>query len=262
MRLETPENVMAIHVDQLHKLYRDVEAVSGLSFHVNRGEIWGLVGPNGAGKTTTLRAISGIIAPTKGTIRVAGYDIAADAIAAKQRLAHVPDDPKLFDTLTVWEHLQFTAKSYNVSDIVSSGEELLARFELTEKRDALAQELSRGMRQKLAVCCAYIHDPEVILFDEPLAGLDPRGIRIMKQSIKEQAARGVAIVISSHMLALVEDLCSHLLILQRGRRVFSGPILEARQTYGDLAADASLEDVFFRATEGEEAVLDAPADEG
>ena len=240
-----------IEVEDYHKSYGETVAVSGLGFDIHAGDILGLVGPNGAGKTTTMRAIAGIIPPTRGRLLVAGHDVVSDPVAAKRALAYVPDDPKLFDTLTVWEHLEFVGAAYRVADFASKGTKLLELFELTEKRDTLAQELSRGMRQKVAICCAYLHDPTAILLDEPLTGLDPRGIRTMKDSIVERARAGAAIVISSHLLALVEDLCTHLLILHRGKLLFFGKMAEARAAFADISGDASLEEVFFRATEGQ-----------
>jgi ABC-2 type transport system ATP-binding protein len=197
-----------------------------------------------------MRAIAGIIPPTRGRLSVAGFDLAVDPVEAKQQLAYIPDDPKLFDALTVWEHLEFVASAYRVADFRDRAMRLLEQFELTEKKDALAQELSRGMRQKVAICCGYLHEPAAILFDEPLTGLDPRGIRTLKGSIVERARGGAAIVISSHLLSLVEDLCTHLLILHRGRSLFCGPVAEARAAYAGLSGEASLEEIFFRATEG------------
>src|SRR5688500_3838785 len=233
------------------KTYRETVAVWDLSFEVLPGQVLGLLGPNGAGKTTTMRAIAGIIPPTHGGLLVAGHDVVKDPVAAKRSLAYVPDDPKLFDALTVWEHLKFMAAAYRVNDWESRATRLLEKFELTEKKDTPAQELSRGMRQKVAICCAYLHDPRAVLFDEPLTGLDPRGIRTMKQSLREAAAAGAAVVVSSHLLALVEDLCTDLLIVHKGRRMFFGRVHEARTAFADGAAtgDASLEEVFFRATE-------------
>lgn len=250
-----------IHVSDYHKTYRETVAVAGLSFQVAAGDILGLVGPNGAGKTTTLRALAGIIPPTQGRLCVAGYDVAQEPLAAKQRMAYIPDDPKLFEALSVWEHVEFVAAAYRVSDFESKAVELLAQFELTEKRNTIAQELSRGMRQKVAILCAYLHDPQVILFDEPLTGLDPRGIRTLKDSIVARARLGATIVISSHLLSMVEDLCTHLLILDRGKRLFFGRIEEARAAFsGD--APSSLEEVFFRATESPGPRADqAPADQ-
>jgi ABC-2 type transport system ATP-binding protein len=239
-----------IQVVDYHKVYRDLTAVAGLSFDVRDGSVLGLVGPNGAGKTTTLRALAGIIPPTRGKLIVAGHDIVAEPVEAKRRLAYVPDDPKLFDALTVWEHFEFVASAYRVEDFAPKATQFLELFELTEKRDTIAQELSRGMRQKVAVACGYLHDPQVILFDEPLTGLDPHGIRTLKQTIVDRAAGGASIIVSSHLLSLVEDLCSDLLILQKGRALFCGPVQEARATFSQLGQDASLEEVFFRAIAG------------
>jgi ABC-2 type transport system ATP-binding protein len=151
--------------------------------------------------------------------------------------------------LTVWEHLEFIASTYRVADFAPKAEALLEQFALVEKRKTMAQELSRGMRQKVAICCAYLHDPRAILFDEPLTGLDPYAIRTLKASIAQRAALGAAIIVSSHLLTLVEDLCTHLLILNKGHRLFYGSLDEARAQYAGLHVAASLEDVFFRATE-------------
>jgi ABC-2 type transport system ATP-binding protein len=237
-----------IVVQEYHKAYRETVAVDGLSFEVPAGAILGLLGPNGAGKTTTLRALAGIIRPTRGRLLVAGHDVVRDPVAAKRELAYIPDDPKLFDALTVWEHLRFIASAYRVAGFEARGEALIRQFELEEKRDTMAQELSRGMRQKVAICCGYLHDPRAILFDEPLTGLDPFAIRTLKASIVERAAAGAAVVVSSHLLSLVEDLCTHLLILNKGRCLFTGTLDEARARYAGLQGDASLEEVFFRAT--------------
>lgn len=241
-----------IHVQNFHKTYRETVAVQDLSFEVQPGEILGLVGPNGAGKTSTLRSIAGIIPPTSGKLVVAGHDIVSDPIAAKRKLAYVPDDPKLFDTLTIWEHLEFVAAAYRVADWRERGELLLQRHDLTGKRNTVAQELSRGMRQKVAICCAYLHDPQVLMFDEPHVGLDPRGIRLMKDSILERAKLGASIVVSSHLLNEVEDMCSRLLILHKGKCLFFGRMDEARSTFAGERGDASLEEIFFHATEGSE----------
>jgi len=239
-----------IQVIDFHKAYRETVAVTALSFDVQPGQVLGLLGPNGAGKTTTLRAIAGVIPPTHGRLLIGGHDVCTEPVAAKQLLAYVPDDPKLFDALTIWEHFQFIAAAYRVRDFQAKSQALLDQFELTPKRDSLAQELSRGMRQKLAVCCAYLHDPRAILFDEPLTGLDPHGIRTMKASVRQRASAGAAVVVSSHLLALVQDLCTHLLILHHGRRLFFGPVEDAKAAFASVSGDASLEELFFRATEG------------
>ena len=161
----------------------------------------------------------------------------------------MPDDPRLFDSLTVWEHLDFMAAAYRLPDFAAAAESLLAEFELSDNRHTAARELSRGMRQKAAICCAYLHRPSAILFDEPMTGLDPRGIRTLKNSIRRQAAAGAAVVISSHLLSLVEDLCTDLLILHQGRRLFFGTMADARARYPELEGESSLEAIFFRATE-------------
>src|SRR5215469_335096 len=138
-----------LRVVDFHKMYRETVAVAGLTFDVAPGEVLGLVGPNGAGKTTTLKSIAGIIRPTRGQLLVGGHDVVAEPVAAKSRLAYVPDDPKLFETLTVWEHLEFTASVYRLGGFAETANKLLERFELVEKRDTVGQELSRGMRQKV-----------------------------------------------------------------------------------------------------------------
>ena len=238
-----------IQVENYEKSYRDTIAVRGISFDVAAGSVLGVVGPNGAGKTTTMRALAGIIPPTKGRLTIAGHDIVADPIAAKNQLAFIPDEPQLFDVLTVWELLEFTASVYRVDNFFQAANELLEKFELTDKRNTIAQELSRGMRQKVAICCGYLHQPKAIIFDEPLTGLDPRGIRTLKASIRERAAAGAAVMVSSHLLDLIGDLCSHLLILHRGASLFQGPIAEAKSRLESVSEDASLEEIFFQFTE-------------
>lgn len=238
-----------ISVEHFHKCYDRTVAVEDLSFHVEAGQVLGLVGPNGAGKTTTLRTLTGIIPPTRGRLCIGGHDIVTAPVAAKRTFAYVPDDPKLFDGLTVWEHLQFTAAAYQVVSFQRPAKELLERFELLEQSNTISQELSRGMRQKAALCCALLHSPRVLLLDEPLTGLDPRGIRTLKDIIRTLAKTGVAVVLSSHLLALVEDICEQYLMLHHGRKLFSGTLAEAKSAFSDVQADASLEEVFFRATE-------------
>ena len=238
-----------ILVEGLEKFYRETAAVNGLDFAVEPGEILGLVGPNGAGKTTTLRVIAGLLPPSRGRIRIGGHDLAADPIPAKKLIAYVPDDPHLFENLTVLEHLRFTASVYGIKDWRGTAEGLLRRFELEEKRSALGSELSRGMRQKLASACALLHEPWALLLDEPMTGLDPRGIRTMNQVILERAAGGAAVVVSSHLLAMVERLCTKVLVLHHGRSLLQGKLDEIRGRFPELAGDASLEEVFFRVTE-------------
>jgi ABC-2 type transport system ATP-binding protein len=254
---------VSIRVEDYHKAYDRTVAVQGLSFAVAPGEILGLVGPNGAGKTTTMRAIAGIVAPTRGRLLVDGHDVARDPVAAKSALAYVPDDPSLFESLTVWEHLRFVASVYRVADWAARSEVLLDQFELTLKRNALASELSRGMRQKVAICCGYLHDPRAILLDEPLTGLDPRGIRTMQESIRRRAGDGAAVMVSSHLLSLVEDLCTTVLVLHRGRMLLHGSLADLREQAGEGGRSETLEELFFRLTESDgETDGDAVGDQG
>jgi ABC-2 type transport system ATP-binding protein len=240
-----------IEVVSLTKLYGQFVAVSDLSFSVNPGEVMGLVGPNGAGKTTTLRCLSGIIPPTRGSTRICGHDVVTDAIQAKRNLALFTDEPRLFDYLTVDQHLAFTARIYQVGEYQAKADLLLEELELAGKRKSLPGELSRGMKQKLVIACGLLHDPKVIFFDEPLTGLDPIGIRRMKDSILKRAREGAAIIISSHLLHLVQEICSHILILKNGQKISAGTMQEIARQFADPAGEASLEAVFFRAT-GEE----------
>jgi ABC-2 type transport system ATP-binding protein len=237
-----------IEVAGLTKLYGDLTAVKDLSFKVAAGEVVGMVGPNGAGKTTTLRSIVGIIRPNAGTIRIAGHDLATEPVAAKQALAFIPDEPHLFDYLTVEEHLRFIARLYGVADAPPRIEALLDEVELAERRQSFPDELSRGMRQKLAIACGLLHAPRALLLDEPLTGLDPAAIRRTKQTIRRQAEDGAAVVLSSHLLGLVEELCTRILVISRGSLIASGTIEEIVAHRPELAG-AGLEDVFMALTQ-------------
>jgi len=237
-----------IQVQGLTKLYGEFVAVKDLDFSVAPGEILGLVGPNGAGKTTTLRCLVGILRPSGGSVSIEGHDVATDAVEAKRRLAWLPDEPHLFDYLTVREHLALTARLYQVEGAEARGESLLEELELTDKADVLPGELSRGMKQKLAIACGLLHEPHALFFDEPLTGLDPLGIRRMKATIVERARRGAAIVVSSHLLHLVEEIANRVLILQNGRRAALGTLEEIRALAPGLARDASLEEIFLTVT--------------
>ena len=236
-----------ISVNALTKLYGDFAAVRGVSFDVGPGEILGLVGPNGAGKTTTLRCLAGIIAPSSGTVTIAKHDIQKDPIPAKRALAFIPDEPHLFDYLSVDEHLRFIARLYGVADVESRMGPLLAELELGDKRQSLPGELSRGMRQKLAIACGLLHDPSVLILDEPLTGLDPAGMRRMRATVMERATRGTAVILSSHLLNLVEELCTKLLVLRQGRAVAYGTLAEIIASRPELASK-SLEEVFLTLT--------------
>ena len=236
-----------IEVEQYTKLYGDTVAVNALSFTVPAGEVLGLVGPNGAGKTTTLRALAGILQPTSGTIRIAGIDLKTHPVQAKAHLAFIPDEPQLFDYLTVTEHLQFVARLYGVTDAGPRIPTLLEELELTPKANALPPELSRGMKQKLAIACGLLHHPSAVLLDEPLTGLDPVGIRRMKETILARAREGAAVVLSSHLLHLVEELCTRILVIRRGQAVAIGTIADIVAARPELQG-RTLEEMFIALT--------------
>jgi ABC-2 type transport system ATP-binding protein len=233
-----------IEVEGLEKLYGDFPAVRGLSFQVQPGEVLGLVGPNGAGKTTTIRSIAGIIIPSRGRIRIGGHDLGREAVAAKSLLAFIPDEPHLFDYLTVEEHLRFVGRLYQVADVDVRIPAVLEELELGSKRNALPGELSRGMKQKLAIACGLLHEPKALLLDEPLTGLDPVGIRRMKSTIVGRAEAGAAVILSSHLLHLVEEICTRVLVMQDGRSVAFGTIAEIVASRPALSG-RRLEDVFL-----------------
>jgi ABC-2 type transport system ATP-binding protein len=236
-----------IQVTALSKSYGAVIAVEDLSFTVSPGEVLGLVGPNGAGKTTTLRSLCGIINPTSGGIRIAGHDLRTEGPKAKARLAFVPDEPQLFDYLTVEEHLRFVGRLYGVADAEVRAPVLLQELELTEKRRALPGELSRGMKQKLAIACGLLHRPDALILDEPLTGLDPAGIKKMRATIAARAREGAAVILSSHLLNLVEELCTRLLVIRRGRCVALGTLAQIVAERPELAGH-TLEDIFLLLT--------------
>jgi ABC-2 type transport system ATP-binding protein len=236
-----------ISVQSLSKLYGDLRAVRDVSFSVGPGEVLGLVGPNGAGKTSTLRCLCGIIAPSTGTVQIAGHDIVREPVLAKRALAFIPDEPHLFEYLTVEEHLRFVARIYSVVDAEPRIPQLLDELELLDKRAVLPGELSRGMRQKLAIACGLIHNPSVVILDEPLTGLDPGGIRRMKATIAARAVAGAAVVLSSHLLHLVEELCTKLLVLRKGECVAYGRLDEIVSTRPELTGQ-NLEEIFLALT--------------
>ncbi len=229
------------------KLYGDFRAVHELSFSVQPGDVLGLVGPNGAGKTSTLRALAGILQPTSGTIHINGVDLVEEPVLAKQQLAFIPDEPQLFEYLTVTEHLRFMARLYGVRDAEARIGPLLHELELDAKRDALPTELSRGMKQKLAIACGLLHDPVALMLDEPLTGLDPVGIRRMKATIAARARAGAAVILSSHLLHLVEELCTRLLVIRNGERVAYGTVTEIVEQHPELSG-LSLEEMFIALT--------------
>jgi ABC-2 type transport system ATP-binding protein len=182
--------------------------------------------------------------PSAGSIRIAGHDLRRDPIAAKRQLAFIPDEPHLFDYLTVGEHLRFVARLYGVADAEARGTALLDELELADRRDSFPPELSRGRKQKLAIACGLLHGPRALILDEPLTGLDPLGIRRMKATITRRASEGAAVILSSHLLHLVQEVCTRVLVLRRGVAVAEGSIAAIVAERPELAGQ-SLEDIFI-----------------
>jgi ABC-2 type transport system ATP-binding protein len=237
-----------ITVSHLTKTYGAFKAVDDLSFTVQSGEIVGLIGPNGAGKTSTLRCIVGIQAPSAGTIEIDGHDIVRHPLEAKRRLAFMADEPQLFEYLTVMEHLRLTARLYRVINLEAGAKRLIDELQLTGKENALPAELSRGMKQKVAIACGLLHGPAALLFDEPLTGLDPLGIRHMKETIVARGRSGAAVIVSSHLLHLVEEICTRIVIIDRGVKVADGTLAELRAQGEEAAAGSTLEQIFLKVT--------------
>jgi ABC-2 type transport system ATP-binding protein len=229
--------------------YGPLLAVDRLEFTVRSGEILGFLGPNGAGKTTTLRIAAGLLTPTAGEVRIAGASLTREPMAARARFGFVPDKPALYERLTALEFLEFVAALYHVPS--GAGEAraraLLDRLELDAESDLTADAYSLGMRQKLSIAAALLHDPPLLMLDEPLGGLDPRATRALKDLLRERAARGCGVLVSTHLLDVAERLCDRVLILDHGRKRTEGTLAELR-----AGTSASLEDVFLALTREEE----------
>jgi len=238
---------MAIDCRNLTYRYGQQTAVDDVSFEVRPGETMGLLGPNGAGKTTALRCIAGILRPTYGQILINGHDIVADQARAKQGLAFVPELPSLYELLTVDEHLRFVAMCFGTMDVYDEvGLMLLERYALADKRNELVATLSKGMRQKLSIACALIHRANVLLFDEPIIGIDPAGVHEVKQELHRAKDSGCSILVSTHLLDTAEKLCDRVIILAKGVKVAEGTLAELR-TFSNMEG-AGLEEVFLHLT--------------
>jgi ABC-2 type transport system ATP-binding protein len=239
--------VRMLQVTGLIKEYKEQRAVNDLTFTIRPGEIVGLIGPNGAGKTTALRCMAGILRPTAGQILINGHDLIKDQMNAKKGLAFVPEVPSLYELLSVYEHLRFIAMCFdNLAIFERDHERLLRKYNLWEKKDNLVATLSKGMRQKLSVACALIHDANVFLFDEPLIGIDPAGAHELKQEIINARNNGGAILISTHLLDTAEKLCDRVLIVARGKLLAEGTPDELRAHYN--MEENTLEELFLKLT--------------
>ncbi|HEX7918206.1 MAG TPA: ABC transporter ATP-binding protein [Gemmatimonadales bacterium] len=241
-----------ISIKQLTKRYGSFTAVDGIALEVPKGELFGFLGPNGAGKTTTLRMIAGILQPTAGTITVAGHDIQTDPVAAKSRLGFIPDRPYVYEKLTGAEFMRFVAGLYGQggSGVESRMDELLALFELTDWKDQLVEKYSHGMRQKLIISSALVHRPDVIVVDEPMVGLDPKGQSFLKDLFRQFCDRGGTVLMSTHTLEIAETVCDRIAIIQKGKIAAEGTMTEIR--HQTESAGQSLEQVFLKLTGGAE----------
>jgi ABC-2 type transport system ATP-binding protein len=240
-----------LRIESLTRRYGNLVAVDGLSLEVAAGEIVGFLGPNGAGKTTTLRVCSGLLAPHAGRVVIAGAVLGEAPLAARARLGFVPDEPFLYERLTPREFLDFVAALYDVPPALAAERagDLIERFELSAVENELLETCSRGMRQKVSIAAGLLHDPPLVLLDEPLTGLDPHAARALKDLLRERAARGLGVLVSTHLLEVAERLCDRVVIVHRGRKRAEGTLERLR---GERA-DATLEDVFLALTRDSEA---------
>jgi ABC-2 type transport system ATP-binding protein len=238
-----------IEINHLTKKFGDLVAVDDLSLKVERGEFFAVLGPNAAGKTTLIRVLAGLLKPTAGTARVAGFDVQADPLEARRRLAYVPDFPFLYDKLTPWEFLRFTGHVFQMSEsrIQEASRVLIPRFHLEPFISRPIEGLSHGTRQRVAIVSALLHDPEVLVIDEPMVGLDPQHARVVKDVLKERTRGGVTIFLSTHQLGVAEEMADRIGIMVRGRLAAIGTGEQLRQQAG---AHGALEDVFLALTSG------------
>jgi ABC-2 type transport system ATP-binding protein len=237
-----------IELKSLTKKFGDYKAVDDLNLFVKKGEIFGFIGPNGAGKTTTIKMIGGILAPSAGTITVAGIDIQKEPEKAKSKIGFIPDRPYLYEKLTGLEFLKFTAGLYGVPDDIfnKKAQQNLEMFSLADWSDELIESYSHGMKQRLIMSAALLHDPEVIIVDEPMVGLDPVAIMLVKDLFQRLAHKGVTVFMSTHTLAVAEDICERIGVINKGHLIASGTTADLRQQAN--VTDAALEQVFLNLT--------------
>ncbi|MCH9683386.1 MAG: ABC transporter ATP-binding protein [Deltaproteobacteria bacterium] len=238
-----------IVVEDLRKRYGRFDAVQGLSFEVQHGEVFGFLGPNGAGKSTTMRIIAGLIQPTSGTVRVDGHDLARDPIAAKAITSFIPDRPFLYEKLSAFEMLELVGGLHQIprSVVASRGAALLERFELSAWADSLVESFSHGMKQRLVFATALLPEPRLLIVDEPMVGLDPSGARLVKAVLREQCDAGSSVFLSTHTMDVAQEVCDRIAILSRGKIAALGTMDQLR-TEADQPG-SSLEQVFLRLTE-------------
>ncbi|MCR9082692.1 MAG: ABC transporter ATP-binding protein [Cyclobacteriaceae bacterium] len=237
-----------LEVQNLIKKYGKQNAVNDITFDLQGGEVVGLLGPNGAGKSTTMKCIVGLLRKTSGEIRIGGYDHLS--IEAKRLFSYIPETPYVYDLLTVEEHLQFVAQAYGVRDWKSKGHELLETYDLEDKAKKLGKDLSKGMRQKVSICCALLPDPQVLFFDEPMIGLDPKAIRNTKRIFRELKEAGKTILVSTHLIDSVETIADRIMILKNGNIIGNDTLDNLKQTF-EQGESGTLEDIFLELTKDE-----------
>jgi ABC-2 type transport system ATP-binding protein len=236
-----------IKLENVTKRYGTKTAVEGLSLEVPAGELFAFLGPNGAGKTTTIKLMCGLLFPTSGRVLVGGFDVQRDGDRARPLLSYVPDQPFLYEKLTGREFLQFTVDMYGMNSGHGQQriQEVIETFELQPFVDDLTERYSHGMRQRTVFAAALVHEPKVLIVDEPTVGLDPRSIRQLKDLLRRQASQGTAVFLSSHSLDVVEELADRIAIVNHGRLIGCGTLEALR---GQAAVDGSLENVFLTLT--------------
>jgi ABC-2 type transport system ATP-binding protein len=241
-----------IELRNLTKIYGKFTAVDRITLTVQPGEIFGFIGPNGAGKTTTIKMIGGILAPTSGTVEIAGIDMGSAPERAKSKIGFIPDRPYLYEKLTGMEFLRFTADLYQVAEskFQAAASRNLELFSLQDWADDLIESYSHGMKQRLIMAAALLHEPEVIIVDEPMVGLDPRAIRLVKDLFRRLAADGTTIFMSTHTLRVAEETCDRIGIINRGRMIASGTAKDLQREAN--VSNADLETVFLNLTGAEE----------
>jgi ABC-2 type transport system ATP-binding protein len=239
-----------LELEGLEKRYGTFEGVRGISLQVYPGEIYGFLGPNGAGKTSTIRMVAGVIEPSGGRIRVGGIDTRLEPEAAKRRVGYIPDRPFLYEKLSGAEFLRFVAALWGSEGpaVEERIDEYLELFSLTPWKDELLENYSHGMRQKILITSAFLHDPELVVVDEPMVGLDPRSARILKELLRDYVRRGGAVFLSTHTLEVAEALCDRIAILRGGSLVAEGTMESLRGGAGK--AHAGLEEIFLEVTGG------------
>ncbi len=235
-----------IKTDSLTKYYNQFAAVEALTISVEPGEILGFLGPNGAGKSTTVKMLTGMLQPTSGSATVAGYDLRSDTLEAKKRIGYVPETGAMYETLTASEFLEFVAGLYHIdsSSSIARANEMFELFDLTSVRDKRLSEFSKGMKQKVLIASALVHKPDVLFLDEPLNGLDPNSAMVVKEILRKLAAQGKTIFLCSHILEIVERICTRIIIIDKGKIVSEGTSQEIMERFGC----ATLEEAFCAVT--------------